>query len=79
MLTRFNNLSIGAKLYGLASLLLALMLIIGVLGIKNLVNVSDQANRSYANATKRPCNEVDQNLFHVDLPDFSECPKFIPQ
>ena len=23
-----------------------------------------------ANATKRPCNEVDQNLFHVDLPAF---------
>jgi hypothetical protein len=23
---------------------------------------------SYANATKRACNEVDQNLFHVDLP-----------
>src|SRR5262249_36570854 len=22
----------------------------------------------YANATKRACNEVDQNLFHVDLP-----------
>ena len=26
---------------------------------------------TYSNATKRPCNEVDQNLLHVDLPAFS--------
>jgi hypothetical protein len=47
--------------------------------VTNHSKIKGRRRLTYANATKRPCNEVDQNLFHVDLPAFSTSLKTIPQ
>src|SRR5262245_18980016 len=51
MLTRFNNLSLAKKLYGLAAVLLALMTVIAVVAIKNLGSVNDKTEVMYSKHT----------------------------
>ena len=51
MFSTINNLAIAKKLYGFAAVLLALMALVGVLGIKNLNKVADSASAAYDNST----------------------------
>jgi hypothetical protein len=59
MLSTFNNLSLGKKLYGLAGLLLAFLVVIAIAAIVNLGNVHDKADTLYAKDTVTIANVGD--------------------
>ena len=59
MLTHFNNLSLGKKLYGLAAVLLAFLAIIGIVAIKNLGNVNEKSDLLYSKDTVSIANVGD--------------------